>query len=147
MCKLCFMAEQSWSNCYRATVSVEYDYVFISFKVLTLSLSVFLMSCLLSDVTVAMTTQFRDAPHMSAPTAPVAVWSQRGNCEFPSLGKMPSVFCVCVCTRAVFDVDLIASRCVQGWLSGCGGFPLLSCYTGRYSLEVFSFSIMEKVPR
>lgn len=60
------MAEQSWSNCYRATVSVEYDYVFISFKVLTLH-SVLLMSCLLSDVTVAMTT------HMTAPTAPVAV--------------------------------------------------------------------------
>lgn len=67
------MAEQSWSNCYRATVSVEYDYVFISFKVLALSLSVLLMSCLPSDVTVAMTTRFCEAPHMSAPTAPVAV--------------------------------------------------------------------------
>lgn len=53
--------------------------------------------------------------------------------KFSSLGKMPSVFCVCVCTRAVFDVDLIASRCVRG-------FRLLSCYTGHYSLEVFSFS-------
>lgn len=141
------MAEQSWSNCYRATVSVEYDYLFISFKVLTLLLSVFFnvlftVGCYCSYDNPVLWR----SPHVCPPLHLSLCEVRGGIVAFPSLGKMPSVFCVCVCTCAVFDVDLIASRCVRGWLSGCEGSVSLVVTKGVILWKSLDFPSWRRFP-